>query len=431
MHRSMIPELGFADDIILMSETTSKLQAQIDICETWSKLNGMKFNVDKCKVLPLNMGLKGLQFNLDGKSIEIVTKTKYLGVLLSRSRLTSLYGKHIKEVLEKAEVRVNAIKHKGFKSDGLRQETTIRMYKALVRPILEYAAQVISYKHYYFTDRKCEPLEEPTGMIKRLEQFQNRVLKKLVPCPKKTNPAMVRLLTGTMPMTGRIDMLKLRYFWRLHHTGEDKVAKQVYLQLRKIFLQSNVGYVHEIFNICCKYDRIDLWHGHCPEKINPLSRIKRIVETFHIQKDLEVARKTKCVYTALIDFKAKRYTMDKRFCQVGRFQTAKHRSTFLFSLLDSSSHDRQCKHCGIIVKDIKRHGMEECSRLVNQRKGFCMMMEFYGATKEIDLANKTEVFQLALSKKCFLNEFCKWLVFIWKTDENDDREQTCMQAPSL
>ena len=120
MHRSMIPALGFADDIILMSDTPSKLQAQIDICETWSKLNGMKFNVDKCKVLPLNMGLKGLQFNLDGKSIEIVTKTKYLGVLLSRSRLTSLYGKHIKEVLEKAEVRVNAIKHKGFKSDGLR-----------------------------------------------------------------------------------------------------------------------------------------------------------------------------------------------------------------------------------------------------------------------------------------------------------------------
>ena len=54
--------------------------------------------------------------------------------------MTSLYGKHIRELLEKAEERVNAIRHKGFKSDGLRPETTVRMYKTLVRPIIEYAS---------------------------------------------------------------------------------------------------------------------------------------------------------------------------------------------------------------------------------------------------------------------------------------------------
>ena len=98
-------------------------------------------------------------------------------------------------------------------------------------------------------------------MIKRLEKFQNTVLKKLVPCPKNTPPSIVRLLTGTMPMAGRIDLLKLRYFWRLHHTGVEKDAKKMYLDSRRAFLQSNVGYVHEIFNICCKYGRMDLWHA--------------------------------------------------------------------------------------------------------------------------------------------------------------------------
>ena len=86
---------------------------------------------------------------------------------------------------------------------------------------------------------------------------------------------------------------------------------------------------------------MDIWHGICPRKINPISRIKRIVETFHLQKDLEVARETRCVYTGLIDFKAKKYTMDGRFRIVGRFQTATHRSTFLFCILDTSSFDRQ------------------------------------------------------------------------------------------
>ena len=433
VHRSRTTALGFADDIILIADTPSKLQAQIDICVNWSKLNGMKFNdgKNKCMVIPLNTGLKGLQFNLDGKNIEVTTMTKYLGVRLSRSRLTSLYGKHIREVLEKAEVRVNAIRHKGFKSDGLRPETTIRMYKTLVRPILEYASQVLSYKHYYFKDRKCEPIEEPMGMIKRIEKFQNKVLKKIVPCPKKTPPAMVRLLTGTMPMEGRIDMLKLRYFWRLHHTSKEKDAKKIYLELRKRFLQSNVGYVHEIFNICCKYGRMDLWHGLCPDKISPLARIKRIVETFHLQKDLEVARKTRCIYTALTNFKAKKYTMDAMLRKLGRFQSAEHRSTFIFCLLDTSSFDRQCKHCGLEAKDITKHGMEDCSMLVKQRKLFRMMMHFYNVPKEVDLTNKAAVVQLALSKSCFLNEVCKFWVAIWKPDKETEQKLAERQVFSL
>ena len=186
--RITVTALGFADDIILLADTPTNLQALIDICVRWSKANGMRFNAgkNKCIVLPLNTGLKGLAFNLDGVSIEIVSLTKYLGVLLSRSRLTSLYGKHLTKVLEKAEVRANVIRNKGFQSDGLRPETTIRLYKTLVRPILEYASQVLSYKHYYFTDRKCEKIEEPTGMIMRLERFQNKILKSLVPCPRKT-----------------------------------------------------------------------------------------------------------------------------------------------------------------------------------------------------------------------------------------------------
>ena len=43
------------------------------------------------------------------------------------------------------------------------------MYKTLVRPTLENAAQALSYKHYYFTERKSVKVEEAPDMIKRLE----------------------------------------------------------------------------------------------------------------------------------------------------------------------------------------------------------------------------------------------------------------------
>ena len=390
------------------------------MCVRWSKANGMKFNAgkNKCIVLPLNTGLKGLAFNLDGKRIEIVSIAKYLGVLLSRSRLTSLFGKHIVAVLEKAEVRANVIRHKGFQSDGLRPETAIRLYKTLVRPILEYASQVLSYKHYYFTERKGDKIDEPTGMIRRLERFQNKVLKSLVPCPRKTPPAMIRLLTGTMPMTGRIDMLKLRYFWRLHHSIEEKDAKKVYLQLRKRLLHSNVGYVHEIFNLCCKYGLMGIWHGMCPNKTNPQARIKRVVETYHLQKDKAVARETNSVYSGLVNYKAKRYELDARLSRLGIFESTKHRNTFIFALLDNATYERKCSHCGQEEMDITSHGMAECTSLRHQRKVFCMMMKFYNAPKNIDLSNKLEVFLLALSKICYLKVFCRFLLVIWGREED-------------
>ena len=427
--RTKVTALGFADDIILLADTPAKLQALINMCVNWSKENGMRFNSGKhkCIVLPLNTGLKGLAFNLDGVGIEIVSMARYLGVLLSRSRLTSLYGKHVAQVLEKADVRAKVIRHKGFQSDGLRPETAIRLYKTLVRPILEYASQVLSYKHYYFTERQGDKIEDPTGMIMWLEKFQNRILKKLVPCPKKTPPAMLRLLTGTMPISGRIDMLKLRYFWRLQHTKEEKDAKKVYLELRERLLYSNVGYIHEIFNLCCKYGLMDVWHGHCPIKTSPHPRIKRVVVAYHLQKDKEIARNTKSVYTGLINYKSKRYVLDPTLTWLGRFESSRHRSTFLYALLDNSSYNRKCVHCSEEVKDITSHGMVDCTSLNHQRRVFCLMMKFYDAPKNIDLSNKEVVFSLALSKTCFMKVFCKFLLAIWGRDEEPHDETGWMR----
>ena len=87
-----------------------------------------------------------------------------MGVILSRRRQTSLYNNHIRQMLAKAETRANVIRHAGFHSDGLRPMTSTSMYKTLVRPILEYAAQCLSYKHYYFKEKESKPIEEPTSL---------------------------------------------------------------------------------------------------------------------------------------------------------------------------------------------------------------------------------------------------------------------------
>ena len=120
---TVISALGFADDIILMADSPEKLQALIDITGNWSIRNHMSFNKKKCKVLVLNAPKKDLNFTLFGTSLALVNKITYLGVRFSRSRLTSLYTSHFREVIGKAETRLNTIRHLGFHSDGLRPVT--------------------------------------------------------------------------------------------------------------------------------------------------------------------------------------------------------------------------------------------------------------------------------------------------------------------
>ena len=127
-------------------------------------------------MMTLDSPRKVVEFKLGGDILEIVTKYKYLGFVLSNKRLTSLYTHHFRHVIERAEKRLNYIRHFGFDSDGLRPATCIAMYKVLVRPILEYASEVLSYRHYYFTTPgKPRKIFEPTDFLLKLGQFENRI----------------------------------------------------------------------------------------------------------------------------------------------------------------------------------------------------------------------------------------------------------------
>ena len=285
----------------------------------------------------------------------------------------------------------------GFHKDGLRLETSIRMYKTLVRPILEYAAQVISYRQYYFTERNCKKIEESSEFIEKLEKFQNKVLKKLIPCPKNTPPEILRILTGTMPISGRIDILKLRYHWKLYHGEDSNAAHQIYKGMRANFLEGNVGYTHEIFNLCCKYERMDLWHGRCPDKVNPLSRIRKIVEAFQLKKDMETANKGNCIYRKIARFKDKKYRLEESLREPGRFKNTEHRRVFLYTWLDTAKYERGCKNCGEQVKDMVEHGLKECKKIEKQRKLYTLRMKLYDVPHRAYLLEKREVCEAALA----------------------------------
>ena len=410
----VISALGFADDIILLADNPSNLQRLIDICAELSRTNGMSFNTDKCKVMVLNGKRKNLRFTLHGLQLEIVQKYKYLGLLLTNTRLTSLITKHVEHVIGKAEKRVNCIRHYGFQSDGLRPQTSIEMYKILVRPILEYAAQVLNYQHNYFKKAETANISEPIpNMVTRFETFQNKVLKKLIPCPKSTPPALLRILTGTVPFSCRVDMLKLRYFWDCLHTENSKLSKVICC---KRDTSSKIGYCHSIFNLCCKYNCLNVWLGILKSrnsKINPSNEIRRIVEASCFKLDLKKALESQCLYTTLFIYphipKYTGYKIENFLKQIGTFPDAEGRKLFLYALLDTCKHEISCPRCSLPNKDIVGHILSSCTKACQLRLNFRLQLMFYGVPSSFQFTNKEAIFSLIFGRKVCLKLICSFL----------------------
>ena len=119
-------------------------------------------------------------------------------------------------------------------------------------------------------------------------------------CPSYDQPSLVCLFAGVEPIAARLDLLKLRYFRRLSKTEKRTTSKIFYDIKRKNFLSSGKGFLHEVFNICCKYNAIDIWHGISRPKVNPMRWIKKLVLDFNLSKDLSVGKKeTECSFSAL------------------------------------------------------------------------------------------------------------------------------------
>ena len=93
--------LLYADDTVLLAESPSDLQTELNKFFEYCKLWQLKINTQKTKILVFSSGrpLANLKFHLDGLEIDIVNEFNYLGILCSR---TGSFNKAIQKQAEKA-----------------------------------------------------------------------------------------------------------------------------------------------------------------------------------------------------------------------------------------------------------------------------------------------------------------------------------------
>ena len=345
---------------------------------------------------------------------------------MSTKNLANIYSEHFNVILEKTRKRLWQIKHIGFSKDGLRPETALKLYKLLIRPILEYGAQVLTYKYSYVNSIRSEVigLDDVTGFVKKMEHFQTQALKNLLGAPKSTSPPIIRLFSGVVPFSSRLHLLKLRYFWKKYDT-ENKhqdISSKIISYRKKFFLSTSNGFIHEIFNLCCKYKLMDLWHG----KLSDLSGkiISDKILAYNLASDLEKGRKFPCsftdIYLSNVFSYQESYHLVKPFKTFNFFPSIDIRRCIIKVLLYPRTFETNCPHCDGGFKDILKHFLLDCTFISLQRKAMNDKLRLYNFPGKMMIYNIKSFIAKTLENRLWVKCVAEFLIeikFYKKTED--------------
>jgi hypothetical protein len=131
----------FADDSKLSKtikdqKGIEELQSDLAKLEKWSNMWQMKFNIDKCSVIHLGKGNPKNQYTLGNSILKHSERERDLGVIIDK---TMKFSEQVNSAVGKANSVLGMIK----RNITCKNKNVItKLYKSLVRPILEYCVQV-------------------------------------------------------------------------------------------------------------------------------------------------------------------------------------------------------------------------------------------------------------------------------------------------
>jgi hypothetical protein len=220
-----VKTINYADDITIHSSNTQHRLAQENIqpylndIHTWTITNELKLNPTKTTTTlftpdPAEYSTE-LTLDIDNIRLPTVKNPKILGLTLD-PKLT--YNQHIKTTTVKANKTLNILKALTSTKWGKQKETIVNTYKAITRPVLEYASTVWS------------PIVAPSN-INKLQIVQNTALRIATGCTKDTNIEHLHSETKILPIVEHLKLHSSQLRQRSQHPNhplhETTTTKQI------------------------------------------------------------------------------------------------------------------------------------------------------------------------------------------------------------
>ena len=141
-----VPLLMYADDIILLARSQTELSRMNSIVSAFAQRNRFQFNGSKSAVMVFNVTAvekarcKDEHWELFGEAVQVKDSYVYLGTVVPEDDAS--WKAHVDAAIAKAQRRSADLLWVCRGDKGMRPRTAVTLWQALVRPLLEYAAEL-------------------------------------------------------------------------------------------------------------------------------------------------------------------------------------------------------------------------------------------------------------------------------------------------
>ena len=211
----------WADDLVMVSCTPKHAQRQLDGLSKFCAPNQMVANELKTKYMVFGK-LNDFSLQLNGKHIEKVSSYKYLGNIISCTRLLSgdVFKENADYLCNKARQSVFAMIGK-LKNLDVPTRTILYLYQTLVQPVLVYGSDVWGVS---------------TGGLSKVDKIFYWFLRLILRVKFNTSHIMMVGEVGMFPPSIQCHKNVLLYFQRLNNMPDGSVLKSVFNESKRLSL---------------------------------------------------------------------------------------------------------------------------------------------------------------------------------------------------
>ena len=243
LDETAISHLLWADDLVLLSLTEQDLQRLIDLLTKYCNRWGLSVNLKKTKIISFGKKSRGLHFYLNSEEIEMVDSYCYLGITIHKN---GNFKSAIDNMRKKALRGLFGLK-KVVMRDSLSIAALLKLFDALIKPILLYGCQVLiphttslvnllNVDDHTITSKYFSFIQNDT-----LENFHLKFLKWCLGVHRKTSNIAVWGETGRYPLLFNACKLSVDYYIRVRNADESTLLGKSFIEQKKLNLDWHVN----------------------------------------------------------------------------------------------------------------------------------------------------------------------------------------------
>ena len=216
-----VSHLFFADDLILMSETSSGLQKLIDQLSQYCTDMKLEVNINKSKAMVFSKEqnkMNDYRFHFNLHTLHIVHEYKYLGLIFTSN---GKFNVATQSLADKARKAYFSIRKSIPFNTNLSVKHLLKIYQSMIEPILTYGSEVW-LSDFNVDINKADKLP--------MEKIQNFIIRDILGVHNKSSNIAIKNETGIYPLCIKSFYLMHKYYNRLNNTyDKSKITNKILL----------------------------------------------------------------------------------------------------------------------------------------------------------------------------------------------------------